>query len=55
MEFGLKRIKNKNSSMKQMNIFKDNSYILNMNRNGHKRENRIIKLKRSIYWNLIND
>ena len=49
MEFGLKRIKNKNSSMKQMNIYRVSSYILNMNQNGHKRENRIIKLKRSIY------
>ena len=55
MEFGLKKIKNKNSLMKQMNIYRVNSYTLNMNQNGHRRENRIIKLKRSIYWNLIND
>ena len=41
--------------MKLMNTFKDNFYILNMNRNGHKRENRITKSKRNIYWNLIND
>ena len=49
MEYGLRKIKNKNNLMKQMNIYKDNSCILNMNQNGHKRENKIIKSKRSIY------